>query len=137
LSNLITLDMRNNKLDMIGDLALAELWSLQELYLDGNEIEYISERAFGGLNQLRKLSLVDNKLAALDDGVLNDNLKLTVLDLRNNNLETLRQEAVQNVLENMKTNYALISLDGKFGSKTLFVFIFGVQIFESFVSLIL
>ncbi|KAL4715800.1 hypothetical protein ACJJTC_006379 [Scirpophaga incertulas] len=112
LSNLITLDMRNNKLDMIGDLALAELWSLQELYLDGNEIEYISERAFGGLNQLRKLSLVDNKLAALDDGVLNDNLKLTVLDLRNNNLETLRQEAVQNVLENMKANYALISLDG-------------------------
>ncbi|PZC84536.1 hypothetical protein B5X24_HaOG204566 [Helicoverpa armigera] len=112
LSNLITLDMRNNKLTMIGDLAFAELWSLQELYLDGNEIEFISERGFGGLTQLRKLSLADNKLATLDDGVLDDIQKLNVLDLRNNNLETLKQEAVQNVLENMKSNYALISLDG-------------------------
>lgn len=114
LSNLITLDMRNNKLTMIGDLAFAELWSLQELYLDGNEIQYIDGRGFGGLTQLRKLSLDGNKLEVLDDVVLSDNLKLTVLDLRNNNLETLRQEAVQNVLENMKTNYALITLDGKF-----------------------
>ncbi|KAL0829375.1 hypothetical protein ABMA28_004152 [Loxostege sticticalis] len=112
LSNLISLDMRNNKLTLIGDLAFAELWSLQELYLDGNEILYIDGRGFGGLTQLRKLSLADNKLDALDEGVLSDNLKLTVLDLRNNNLETLRQEAVQNILENMKTNYALISLDG-------------------------
>ncbi|KAJ8720369.1 hypothetical protein PYW07_012412 [Mythimna separata] len=112
LSNLITLDMRNNKLTMIGDLAFAELWSLQELYLDGNEIEFISERGFGGLTQLRKLSLADNKLGTLDDGVLDDIQKLNVLDLRNNNLETLKQEAVQNVLENMKSNYALISLDG-------------------------
>ncbi|XP_013184553.2 connectin-like [Amyelois transitella] len=112
LSNLITLDMRNNKLTMIGDLAFAELWSLEELYLDGNEIEFISDRGFGGLAGLRKLSLADNKLASLDDGVLDEIQKLNVLDLRNNYLETLRQEAVQNVLENMKTNYALISLDG-------------------------
>ncbi|XP_075977237.1 uncharacterized protein LOC142977305 [Anticarsia gemmatalis] len=112
LSNLITLDMRNNKLTMIGDLAFAELWSLQELYLDGNEIEFISERGFGGLTQLRKLSLADNKLAMLDDGVLDDIQKLNVLDLKNNYLETLKQETVQNILENMKSNYALISLDG-------------------------
>ncbi|KAJ0175972.1 hypothetical protein K1T71_008146 [Dendrolimus kikuchii] len=112
LSNLITMDLRNNKLAMIGDLTFAELWSLQELYLDGNEIELISERGFGGLSQLRKLSLADNKLMTLDEGVLNDVLKLNVLDLKNNNLETLKLEAVQNVLDNMKSNYALISLDG-------------------------
>ncbi|XP_072930622.1 uncharacterized protein [Epargyreus clarus] len=112
LSNLITLDMRNNKLMMIGDLAFAELWSLQELYLDGNEIEFISERGFGGLTQLKKLSLADNKLAALDDGVLDDIQKLNVLDLRNNNLETMKQETLRSVMENMKSNYALISLDG-------------------------
>ncbi|XP_053608670.1 connectin-like [Plodia interpunctella] len=112
LSNLISLDMRSNKLKMIGDLAFAELWSLEELYLDGNEIEFISDRGFGGLAGLRKLSLADNKLATLDEGVLDEIVKLNVLDLRNNYLETLRQEAVQNVLENMKTHYALISLDG-------------------------
>ncbi|XP_049875394.1 connectin-like [Pectinophora gossypiella] len=112
LSNLINLDMRNNKLTMIGDLAFAELWSLQELYLDGNEIEFISERGFGGLTQLRKLSLADNKLGTLDDGVFTDIQKLSVLDLRNNMLETLRQETVDNIVENMKLNYALISLDG-------------------------
>lgn len=112
LSNLITLDMRNNKLTMIGDLAFAELWSLQELYLDGNEIEFISDRGFGGLSQLRKISLADNKLISLDDGIFDDIQKLNVLDLRNNNLETLKEETVQNILENMKTNYALISLDG-------------------------
>ncbi|XP_063624996.1 connectin-like [Cydia splendana] len=112
LSNLITLDMRNNKLTMIGDLAFSELWALQELYLDGNEIEFISERGFGGLAQLRKLYLADNKLGTLDAGVLDDFQKLTVLDLRNNNLETLKQETMQSVLENMKSNYALISLDG-------------------------
>ncbi|XP_034832788.1 connectin-like [Maniola hyperantus] len=112
LSNLIMLDMRNNKLMMIGDLAFAELWSLQELYLDGNEIEFISERGFGGLTQLKKLSLADNKLRVLDDGVFDDIQKLNVLDLRNNNLETLKQEILRNVVENMKTNYALVSLDG-------------------------
>ncbi|XP_028042294.1 connectin-like [Bombyx mandarina] len=112
LSNLITLNMRNNKLTMVGDLAFAELWSLQELYLDANEIEFISERGFGGLTQLRKLYLADNKLATLDEGIFGDVQKLNVLDLRNNKLETLKQEAVQNVLENMKSNYAVISLDG-------------------------
>ncbi|KAM3960206.1 uncharacterized protein ACR2FA_005688 [Aphomia sociella] len=112
LSNLITLDMRNNKLTMIGELSFAELWNLSELYLDGNEIEFISERAFGGLSLLRKLSLPDNKLKTLDDGVFGDIQKLTVLDLRNNYLETLRQEAVEKTLENMKTHYALISLNG-------------------------
>ncbi|CAG9583389.1 unnamed protein product [Danaus chrysippus] len=112
LSNLITLDVRYNKLLMIGDLAFAELWSLQELYLDGNEIEFISERGFGGLTQLKKLSLADNKLAVLDDGVFDDVKKLNVLDLRNNNLETLKQETLRSLVENMKTNYALISLDG-------------------------
>lgn len=112
LSNLITLDLRNNKLAMIGDLTFAELWSLQELHLDGNEIELISERGFGGLSQLRKLSLADNKLVTLDEGVLDDVLKLNVLDLKNNNLETIKLEAVENVLDNMKSNYALISLDG-------------------------
>lgn len=124
LSNLITLDMRNNKLTMIGDLAFAELWSLQELYLDGNEIEFISERGFGGLTQLRKLSLADNKLGTLDDGVLDDIQKLNVLDLRNNNLDTLKQETVQNVLENLKSNYALISLDGKFISVDYILFFY-------------
>ncbi|CAH0727185.1 unnamed protein product, partial [Brenthis ino] len=112
LSNLITLDMRNNKLMMIGDLAFAELWSLQELYLDGNEIEFISERGFGGLTQLKKLSLVDNNLAMLDDGVFDDIQKLNFLDLRNNKLETLKQEMLRGVIENMKSNYAFVSLDG-------------------------
>ncbi|KAG6463774.1 hypothetical protein O3G_MSEX014061 [Manduca sexta] len=112
LSNLIMLDMRNNKLRMIGDLAFAELWSLQELYLDGNEIELIDERGLGGLTQLRKLSLADNKLVTLDEGILDDVQKLNVLDLRNNNLETLKYEVMQNVLENMKSNYAVIFLDG-------------------------
>ncbi|XP_026493985.1 connectin-like [Vanessa tameamea] len=112
LSNLITLDMRNNKLMMIGDLSFAELWSLQELYLDGNEIEFISERGFGGLTQLKKLSLADNKLGVLDDGVLDDIQKLNFLDLRNNKLETLKQETLRSVIDNMKSNYALISLDG-------------------------
>ncbi|CAH2090548.1 unnamed protein product [Euphydryas editha] len=112
LSNLITLDMRNNKLMMIGDLSFAELWSLQELYLDDNEIEFISERGFGGLTQLKKLSLADNKLGVLDDGVLDDIQKLNVLNLINNKLETLKQETLRSVIENMKSNYALISLDG-------------------------
>ncbi|KAI5638901.1 leucine rich repeat domain-containing protein [Phthorimaea operculella] len=111
LSNLINLDMRNNKLTMIGDLAFAELWSLQELYLDGNEIEFISERGFGGLTQLKKLSLADNKLSVLDDGVFDDVSKLSVLDLRNNLLETLRREPLEPILDNMKLNNALISLD--------------------------
>ncbi|CAH3977753.1 unnamed protein product [Pieris brassicae] len=112
LSNLITLDMRNNKLSMIGDLAFAELWGLHELYLDGNEIKFISERGFGGLTQLKKLSLANNKLATLDDGVFDDIQKLSILDLRNNNLETLKHETLRNVIDNMKSNYALISLDG-------------------------
>ncbi|VVC96539.1 unnamed protein product [Leptidea sinapis] len=112
LANLITLDMRNNKLNMIGDLAFAELWNLQELYLDGNEIKFISERGFGGLSQLKKLSLADNKLGMLDGGVFDDVQKLNVLDLRNNNLETLKQDTLRSVLDNMKSNYALISLEG-------------------------
>ncbi|CAH2041126.1 unnamed protein product, partial [Iphiclides podalirius] len=112
LSNLINLDMRNNKLMMIGDLSFTELWSLQELYLDNNEIEFISERGFGGLTQLRKLSVADNKLRILDDNLLNDVQKLNVLDLRNNNLESLKQETLQSVMENFKSNYALLALDG-------------------------
>ncbi|XP_059062932.1 connectin-like [Achroia grisella] len=112
LSNLITLDMRKNKLTMIGDLAFAELWNLQELYLDGNEIEFISERGFSGLSQLNKLSLPDNKLKTLENGVFGDVQKLTVLDLKNNDLVTLRKEVVEKILENMKTHYGLISLNG-------------------------
>ncbi|CAK1582558.1 unnamed protein product [Parnassius mnemosyne] len=112
LSNLISLDMRNNKLMMIGDLAFTELWSLQELYLDSNEIEFISERGFGGLTQLRKLSIADNNLGVIDNNVFGDVKKLNVLDLRNNELETLKEEVVQNVIENFKTNYALIALAG-------------------------
>ncbi|XP_068630475.1 connectin-like [Battus philenor] len=112
LSNLISLDLRHNKLMMIGDLTFTELWSLQELYLDSNELEFISERGFGGLTQLRKLSMADNKLVMLEDNVLNDVQKLNILDLRNNNLETLKQETLQNVIENFKSNYALIALNG-------------------------
>ncbi|XP_013172782.1 PREDICTED: connectin-like [Papilio xuthus] len=112
LSNLMNLDMRNNKLMMIGDLAFTELWSLHELYLDNNEIEFISERGFGGLTQLRKLSIADNKLASLDANVFNDIQKLYILDVRNNYLEYFKEETLMNLMENFKSNYALIALNG-------------------------
>ncbi|GBP14360.1 Connectin [Eumeta japonica] len=112
LSALLRLDMRSNKLRLIGDLAFAELWSLQELYLDKNEIEIIMERGFGGLTQLRKLSLANNKLTSLDDGVLDEIQKLIYLDLRNNDFDTLPYEAIENVVDNMKSNFAVFYLDG-------------------------
>ncbi|XP_047998111.1 connectin-like [Leguminivora glycinivorella] len=112
LSNLITLNMRNNKLSMIGDFAFSKLWALQELSLDENEIQFISQKGFAGLARLRKLSLTDNNLRTLDAGVLDNFEKLTVLDLQNNNLDTLKQETMQSVLGSMKSNNALISLEG-------------------------
>ncbi|KAI5643344.1 leucine rich repeat domain-containing protein [Phthorimaea operculella] len=112
LGNLSRLNLRHNKLTMIGNLAFSESWGLKELMLDHNAIEYISERAFGGLTQLSELTLAGNKLTSFYDDILEDVKSLTVLDLKDNLLQTISYETVRPVVENDKSVSAVVYLDG-------------------------
>ncbi|KPJ17242.1 Connectin [Papilio machaon] len=112
LENLSRLNLRSNKLAMIGNLAFSELWGLKELMLDNNAIEYISERAFGGLGQLHKLTLSGNRLTTFYDDILEDTRQLTVLNLKDNLLTFVSYETVRQVVDNDKSQSAVIYLDG-------------------------
>nr|XP_045626080.1 leucine-rich repeats and immunoglobulin-like domains protein 2 isoform X3 [Procambarus clarkii] len=87
-SNLVTLDLSNNRIREVPTAALASLKMLTFLNLNYNQIKRLNESAFFGLNVLERLSLYENKIQHIDDNAFKGiGRKLLRLNLGKNMLE--------------------------------------------------
>ena len=96
LPKLASLRLQNQ--DIEGELpqgVFAGLSALQELYLEFTSISDLPPNVFTDLTALKELRLYNNQISTLDVGVF-DNLPLTHLDLRNNELTGLPKDLFVN-----------------------------------------
>ncbi|XP_017771148.1 PREDICTED: insulin-like growth factor-binding protein complex acid labile subunit [Nicrophorus vespilloides] len=91
LSGLLTLQVVDDGLRVIGSEQFRTLETLEMLNLSANAIAVIEGDAFVGLNSLRNLDLSQNKLSELADTVLIPLNTLQYLNLSNNRLEVLNE----------------------------------------------
>jgi Leucine-rich repeat (LRR) protein len=90
LKNLTKLYLNNNNLKQINDYYLEKLISLKLVELSYNRISFIESNAFFDLTNLEKIYLNYNQLKYLDVTLFGyNNLQLKLIQISNNNLETL------------------------------------------------
>uniref|UniRef100_A0A6A7G666 Connectin-like n=3 Tax=Hirondellea gigas TaxID=1518452 RepID=A0A6A7G666_9CRUS len=112
LKNLRLLDLHMNRLEVIGDLTFRALKSLQELDLHGNSIKYLAPDSFVGLLKLKTLNLQDNKLLSLEPTVFAETNNIMKLDLRYNVLETIIEDTMLPLLDNLNDPHMQFFADG-------------------------
>lgn len=81
LTNLVELDLSENKIRSIESTDLQNLYSLQILRLNTNPLKYVSDNSLCGLNKLKEFSLVNTSLTEISQSFKNLR-QLARLDLR-------------------------------------------------------
>ena len=89
LSNLETLNLRNNQMTRLPTDLFKGLSNLQNLNLMVNRLTSLPAGLFNGLSNLHTLNLSDNQLSSLPAGLFNGLSNLHTLDLSNNKLSSL------------------------------------------------
>ncbi|XP_034244479.1 protein slit isoform X1 [Thrips palmi] len=84
LPNLIKLDLSNNQITGIDQLAFQANTMLQHLYLSGNKMRELHNKMFVGLSNLKVLQLTDNQLSCAMQGSFDMLASLKSLDLTRN-----------------------------------------------------
>ncbi|XP_074619049.1 uncharacterized protein LOC141877908 isoform X1 [Acropora palmata] len=101
LSNIVYLDLRNNKLATFPSKAL-KYPNPSYLYLENNQISSISPGELDSLTNLNNLQLDDNKIPKLAINLFQNQRNLRTLDLTNNLISVLESGAFSN-LGNIET----------------------------------
>eukprot|EP00057_Strongylocentrotus_purpuratus_P020779 XP_011675253.1 PREDICTED: leucine-rich repeat-containing protein 15-like [Strongylocentrotus purpuratus] len=89
LDSLESLDLRQNKLDMLAPGTFKPLKKLRILYLSQSSITVLSRGVFDSLTALMTLDLRDNEITKISECLLQTQYHLAVLFLSNNKLETI------------------------------------------------
>ena len=89
LTNLKTLDLRNNQFSALPDGLFDNLTNLTELDLHNNQLSSLPTGLFDNLTNLPVIHLNDNQLSSLPDGLFDNLTKLTEIYLHNNQLGLL------------------------------------------------
>ncbi|KAF2357058.1 Leucine-rich repeat [Trinorchestia longiramus] len=118
LPSLTTLNFGENHLTDINRGVFVNLQKLTHLSMDRNNITGIEDRAFMELHKLIELKLFtnqikDNKLLTLGTTVFAETTELMKLDIRNNVLETLLQDTVEPIQENLNSPHMQFLADGR------------------------
>ncbi|XP_022084419.1 uncharacterized protein LOC110975875 [Acanthaster planci] len=95
------LNLNDNQLTEIPTAALAQLPHLTTVFLDGNPISVISARAFWHNPRLSILSLADTNLTTIDADAFTGLSQLGTLYLQGNNLTTIVNGAMNSVNPNV------------------------------------
>lgn len=88
-SDLATLDLSHNDVEVVAPGALKGLSRLQELYISNNHLGKIDDAAFDGLSSLHTLDLSGNKLVALPEDAFLPTPQLMYFRAGNNSLSVL------------------------------------------------
>ncbi|UJR08620.1 hypothetical protein I4U23_012879 [Adineta vaga] len=86
LKSLVTLDLRNNRLEEIVDDTFDGIDSLHELFLSNNSLDKITSQSLNGLKNLQILSLADNRLKCIEQESFDQMQSLSELNLQSNPL---------------------------------------------------
>lgn len=84
LSELVKLDLSNNRLTILQDFIFYNLTKLETLLISFNRLKCIQSQAFTGLTRLRILSLHSNDLSTLPDGTFNDLININHVAMGSN-----------------------------------------------------
>ncbi|PRD36761.1 UNVERIFIED_CONTAM: Tl [Trichonephila clavipes] len=96
--NLDSLDLSQNKIELITDFSFGNLSNLKKLNLSFNEINVISKNAFAGLSNLNQIYITNNQLESIDEDVFNSNVQLKTVDLSFNQVKVLPQMILHNLV---------------------------------------
>ncbi|XP_041481854.1 toll-like receptor 13 [Lytechinus variegatus] len=86
LETLLTLDLRENDLDMLAPGTFNPLKKLEILLLSQSSVKVLFTGVFEGLTSLKALDLSDNYISSISDDVFPIQSQLSVLNMSNNNL---------------------------------------------------
>ncbi|XP_022690034.1 toll-like receptor Tollo [Varroa jacobsoni] len=86
LSELQTLQLQNNLIELIADGTFIQLNNLQSLVLSHNRLKRIGSRMIGGLNSVTTLHLDDNRISEVSDDTFANMTMLQELNLARNEL---------------------------------------------------
>lgn len=106
LDELIKLELNDNHIDKIYSNCFNNLSQLNELYLSRNQLNYIPEETFHGLNKLEQLELDSNDIDRMHSGCFKVFPHLARLNLSSNKIQHLNKV---HLFENFK-NIALLDL---------------------------
>ena len=84
LAGILSLDLRNKRLDSLEPGDFAGMSGLQTLRLNDNELKALPEDIFDGLSSLQELSLNDNEIRALPEDIFDGLSSLRSLNIRGN-----------------------------------------------------
>ena len=94
-SQLKTLDLRENDLQTISNESFKSQSDLYRLILSHNKIKYIANDAFEGLEALQVLKLNGNKITKIASSMFNSLTNLKELDLDDNDISLIEEKAFQ------------------------------------------
>lgn len=106
LSQLITLDLSNNDIEILATDGFAELTNLTNLFLNNNRIFNFEHDSFAGLNSLKKLSLAHNRLTVIPQKMFAGAHNLEELFLQDNAINDIEKYAFADIplLKKLKLN---------------------------------
>ncbi|XP_066298931.1 toll-like receptor Tollo [Branchiostoma lanceolatum] len=94
LQNLRVLDLSKNSIRFLPDNMFVELIELEVLHLDGNDFRTVRENSFTGLRSLQKLFLNNTGLSAIHPSSFVATVELIELYLQDNNVECLPWDGI-------------------------------------------
>ncbi|XP_063955702.1 toll-like receptor 3 [Lytechinus pictus] len=86
LETLLTLDLRENDLDMLAPGTFNPLKKLEILLLSQSSVKVLFSSVFKGLTSLKTLDLSDNYISSISDDIFPIQSQLSILNMSNNNL---------------------------------------------------
>ena len=97
LVNLLTLDLRFNKIKVLKSSMFSGLTKLEHIYLIGNPFEFIEKGAFVGLHNVKEMDLSGSNLHIINPGMFEGLRNVVLLNLSYNLIETVLDDSFQHL----------------------------------------
>lgn len=114
------LDVRSNKLQSLTPGSLASTYRLESIIASDNEVAVLDRTAFRSLTLLRTIDLGNNKLAALPPDLFLDNTDLQEINLANNSIGTIHLSVFRNLSKLERLNLSHNHLDENWIKEDMF-----------------
>ena len=114
------LDVGSNKLKSLTSGALSSTFRLEGLIASDNELTVLEREAFHSLTSLTRLDLSDNQVSALPPDLFLENTQLAEINLANNTLATIHLSVFRNLSKLEKLNLSGNALDESWLKEDIF-----------------
>lgn len=89
LTELVELNLSNNKLDFIGKNVFKDLEKVELVMLRSNKIQFIHDKAFRNMEAVRQIILENNELTEIRQRLFSNNKKLETIRLSGNQISVI------------------------------------------------